>query len=588
MKHGVFRRWQAAAFAVCLAALLACWVIPVRLATDPGHGWYTFGYSSDEYAYSQRIDVLPVGASANNVFNKFSDSDVISPYFMDRLFRGFLTITGMDVVTFFWTWRFLFPIGLLGISVAISRVCLREHPWSWPLALCSGSAALLAMFLYHHAVVDRLTVYFIDMDYVPIFMMLNRLPANIEFLLGGFFVVSLLWWSRNPSSGIGAILSLAVAAAFYLRPYLGLPCAIALVLAVVWSLAIRNVALRDCMIPALLLIVAMAPWLYILRHNNSIPAHIEQMTRMFLHPFPYMVHPLWPLYVFVGAGLLAAIPWMAKWARVSIASSAISLCGLPFYAGATPVAREMLSNDRFSCFYLPLLLAAVMLLISQRMQSWRGAKLAFRFHRALSVTSVICACAGAAVFYLSLRFEFEAPFHPAFVQRDQRYFKAYEWVLLNTPDDALFLVDDGFDRSKGLASERDNIMAMTRLGFFHFDFFSAITHRQRVYADLSYVYYMSEADLNQMTALQWGSFGYPLKGVEYAAALKRLQPGYVFWRKSPPIFQPDAVLPVPRGQYGTRLQQFSTTVYRDEHCEIWQMNYTNKMPNKNDSGPAAK
>lgn len=588
MKHPRFRCWQAAAFAVALAAILACWAIPFRLATDEGHGWYTFGYSSDEYAYSQRIDVLPAGASDGNVFNHVSDPNVISPYFLDRLLRGFLNVTGMGVIAFFWTWRFLFPVGLLAACIAISSVCLRRHSWSSPLAVCAGSAGLLGVYLTHYVLIDHLTVYFLGMDYVPIFMMLNRLPANVEFLLGGFFIWSLLRWCRRGSTSAAVIMCLAVATAFYLRPYLALHASVAMTLTVGWMLVCRKISLRECVVPTLVFAAAMAPWLYILLHNRHLPAHVDQMARMFLHPFPYMVHPLWYLYVIIAAGVLAAVRWIDRWGRVAIASCAVSLCALPFYAGLTPVAREMLSNDRFSCFYLPLVLATVVLLAAGRMQAWRGRTLASRFHRTLAVTTTLAAIAVAAVLWISLRFQFETPFHPAFVQRDQRYFQAYEWVRTHTPEDALFLVDDGFDRTSGLATEFDQTMAMTRLTFFHFDFFSHIARRQRVFAELEYVYYLSEPDLTELTTLHWGTFGLMVNGKAYVEALKRIRPGFILWRKTPPIFQPDAILAVPRGKYGERLQQFATTVYNDEYCQIWQMDYTNKTPNKNDSGPAAK
>src|SRR5207302_237245 len=77
----------------CAFALLAAWIIPLRLASSEG-GYFSVAYLADENTYIQRLDVLPEGATASNIYNGVGDNNVIAPFYQDRICRVFLQLTG--------------------------------------------------------------------------------------------------------------------------------------------------------------------------------------------------------------------------------------------------------------------------------------------------------------------------------------------------------------------------------------------------------------------------------------------------------------------------------------------------------------
>ncbi|HYG74916.1 MAG TPA: hypothetical protein VEK08_07930 [Planctomycetota bacterium] len=571
-----FFRWRMAGIAACVLAVAACWIIPARLALHPDGAWYAFAYSADETAYMWRVDLLPAGASANNVFNSVSDPNVISPYFLDRLIRAFLVATGMDVIAFFWAWRLLFPAALIMLYYWLARVCRGNRVSQRPLNRLLASFALLLTYALYYMLVDLQTVFFQSIDYVPIFMLLNRVPTNIEFLLGVAFIACFVAWARTPTVARGVALCATLVFALYLRPYIAIPAAAAVILAVGWRAVRRELTLAQTLLPAGFLTLAIMPWWLIERHNQTSEAYRDQMVRMFHIPYPYAVHERWWLYGLIAGIVLLASRFVSDRARLAMVCSAISLAVFPFYAGLLKVARELLANDRFSCFYLPLLFASGFLLLRHRRQRQPG-------REAVSAkVAAVFAASFLAVTALSFRFEFKEPFLPAFIKRDRNYFTAYEWVRDNTPADALFLVDDGFDWSQVPDNENAMRMALTQHFFFHFDMFSHIARRPRVYTELLYVYYLKEQELDELSLLHWGTFG--LKRPGYDVVLKRFQPDFIFWRRTPPIFEADRTLPIPRGYFGILLQRFSTTVYQDDYCEIWQMDYTRTRSSQPQNG----
>ncbi len=567
------RGWQIPAASVALCSLAACWIIPWRLAFGPEMSYYTVGYLADEYAYIQRMAPLVQGATVNNPFNGFGDPQVINQFFLERSCQLVMTALHMDVLAFFWIWRVLFPLVLLALFLYIARAAIFRRPWATGLQYGAAAAALPVLYAVYFLVGDCL----MSSGAVPLFYFLNRIPTNAEFVVSLVMIGLYLRFSALPTARTGSLLALAGALTLYWRPYAAVPWSMATGLGVAYLLLRRRLSWRDLRLMCGVFAAAVLPYVLIWNWNAPIPAHIEQMRRMYLLPFPYRVHSYWPLYLSLALLLLVLSRWALRPLRVAIVTGAISLAILPFICGAIkPPARELLSNDRFACYHLAMLLGAVLAVVGQRASAWRGRAglvAARRWTIGLSATGLASA-AFIAQLALQHPFDLHGWGHPAFVLRDLRYHAAYRWVREHTPEDALFLVDDGYDWTR--ASEDD--LELKRLSHkmlcFHNDLFQNIARRRRVYSDcMALGQPFRDEELYEYGTLHWGTFGYPINKKKYLDALKHLRPTFVLWRRSPPVFQPDYPVPVPRGIYAEGLKSLSHVVYTDAYTEIWKIDY---------------
>src|SRR5262249_21227026 len=106
------------------SAIASCWIVPWRLAFGPGGSYYTFGYLNDEYNYAQRIQPLLDGATATNPINGVCDSRIHSQFFLEDACRLFITLTGVNVVSFMWAWRLLSPLIIITFAFLLARECM--------------------------------------------------------------------------------------------------------------------------------------------------------------------------------------------------------------------------------------------------------------------------------------------------------------------------------------------------------------------------------------------------------------------------------------------------------------------------------
>ncbi|HEY3320063.1 MAG TPA: hypothetical protein VGP72_06335 [Planctomycetota bacterium] len=557
--------------AVCLAALAAALVVPVRLARWPVTPYYAVGYLSDEYNYVERLNELPAGAHSGNPYNRFGDPNVISPFLLDTCCRAFISLTGLDIFAFFWIWRFLFPLALLAMLTWLARETLRER--SPALRRAAAGAALALLYLLSHVLVDCQAKYHVD-GYMPIFFFLNRIPTNIEFLLALLLLTLYVRFLDRPVLAAGVWLALAGALTVYLRPYAALPWGMTIGLGVLFLLVRHKVTVRFCLLLSVLFAVALLPLVALSACNRASPAYREQLQRLFRTPFPYSVHERWWLFLLI-AGIVAAAAWlMTARGRIVALSGAATLAALPFICGLIqPAARELLMGDRFGCFHTVLLIGAGMLVVNNRYGIETSALRERRWSIRIASLGL---CAALAVGLVSWRFRIGGEnglYHPNFVTRDAHCFDAYRWVAQNTPRDALVLVDEGYNWSTRVSGPGQAQARSASFAFYHHDLFSALAHRQRVFCFNLYVQTLTDAQIAQLSALQGGTFGSRLNPLRYVTLLQNYRPDYVLWHRVPPVFEADGLVPVPRSENGRLLQSCSTVVYKDQYTEVWALDY---------------
>jgi len=549
-----------------IGAVAVCWIIPWRLATGPGGSLYTFGYVPEEYNYAQRMQPLVDGATATNPFNGICDPKAHSQFFLEDACRAVMTAFGLDVVSVVWVWRLLMPLTLAVLLVLLSHACLprRRHPWGWELRLAAGAAALPLLYcLYEVFTQEQLALY----GY------LNRIPTNIEYPLSVFLAWAFVRFVAAPRVRWGLLVMLGAVTLVYLRFYAAIPWALALGSGLVFMLATGR--LRPAVwLPMLgLLIAGLTPWALVMLWNRDSPGNVEQFGRYF-HAWPYAVHSAWPAHFAVLALCApAAYALNGRW-RPVVVSVAFAMATLPFVCGLmTPIRSETLLGDRYGSYYLIALLALALLVIGEFSQSWRGRgglQRARQVSAGLLLTGA-AACGGLAWANVAYDFyKFHDGLYGAIVE-DQRYLDGYTWVRGNTPPDALFIVDDGFDWSR---APRDPVGLHRHIQHFHRrdDLFQIVGRRRRVFAELMGVETALRNDeLLDLSVIQRGTFGFPVTREAYVRAFKRFAPAYIFWRKYPPVVIRNCPpAPIPRG-WATLWLDIRRVVYDDDACQIWEI-----------------
>lgn len=530
------------------AALAACWIIPYRLRHDPGHSEYTFGYIGDEYVYADRISPLLPDCSGANPTNAFGDRDVVSQLYLERILRGTITLTGIDVIDVAWVWRWLFCPVLLLMLWPLCRACIgrRLRPWSGDLI----GSAWVAAFPLLYCLYDLVT------KFPPFQGMLNRFVSNTEYLLSLGLAWAYIRFVRAPDSARGIVLAAVSAATLYLRPYGTLPWGLTVVIGVLYMLAARRLPLRTALVTFCALLVFLAPWMAINQWNKGTLGYQDFMSR-YSRLTGYQVHERWR--VFLSAGVfLAAAGWYARRLRLLLWPAALTLLVVPFVTALVPVvAKEITFFDRYGLFYLPLILLALVAVLGEHSLGWhgrRGLSLARRWSSGLCCLSL---AASSVLAWRNLHYDFhQYPKGPLpFIAADQASLPAYRWIRDYTPPDALFLVDDGVDYSVDMRT-----INMSS----HADLFQMVARRQRVYNWVLFTNFLREGTLTSLYTLHVDTFGARENLTLYPEALRVFAPRYVLWRRK---------FPFPRGP-GTVLLKFrSSVVYSDAACEIWKLDY---------------
>ena len=561
---------------VCLGlAVLLCiqisaaWIVAARLAFGPECSAYTFGYVNDEYTYAQRIQPLLAGAVRPNPVNGICNPNIWSPYFLEDSCRAFLSVTGLDVLVFVWGWRLLTPVLLLGLLYLLAREALPRvrPPWSVLLRMACAAAALPLLYCG----------YTLTTGAVPLFGCINRIPTNVEYFISALLAWLYVRFIKRPAVASACALAAAAVAMVYLRIYIAVPWAMALTMGFLYLMFTRQIQPRIWLATAATVALGLTPWAILTAHNSNLPAYRELLGRYFPN-IPYMVHTEWLTHVTLAA-VVAILGWRTVKFRVLLFSMAAALAVLPFICGLLrPVQQEMLMGDRFGCFYLIAVLTAGMLWLGERSLAWRG-KLCMRSGLRATAVLIVVSLAGAlAVIAQSIRYDFGSylPGQTRSILADQVCFPAYRWVAANTPANALFLVDDGYDW-KNIPDDPERLSLLMMAFQCNSDLFQMIGRRRRVHTEIIHGLALSNNELDDILVLQRGTFGSPVSKNSYVRALKTLHPEYVLWRKHAPVVAPGPPAEIPRG-YGRILKQMSTTVYDDEFCEIWRMNYSAPAP----------
>ncbi|HEY3320062.1 MAG TPA: hypothetical protein VGP72_06330 [Planctomycetota bacterium] len=567
--------WTLLGIAVCLAALAAALVVPVRLARWPVAPYYAVGYLADEYAKIERIDIPPDGASPSNVYNHFGESKGYSPLLVDSACQSFLRLTGMNIFAFFWLWRALFPVALLTALFWFMRTALgrRRRVYGSALHVVAAGCGLALLYLLTHLLVDRLYDY--SNGYTPIFLFLNRIPSNLEFILSLVVLTLYLRFLARPVMREGIVLALAGAATVYLRPYAALPWGIAIALGMAWLLCRRQLPPRVGLTMLALFVIALVPLGAISAWNATSPAYRDQMRRIFEMPEgAYCIHAHWKLFLALAATLAVLSRLVRGPARVLVVTGSLALAVLPWICGLTPVAKELLLGDRFGCFHTVLLIAGCVLALESRAASWSGRAGLFRARRWTGALGGLGLAAAIATAAFSCSFPLGGKvhvYHPHFLTRDQLSFRTYSWIQQNTPKDSVFLVDDGYDWSQ--VSPAHEFDLMLPFWFSHRDLFHSLARRQRVFCHDMWQQALTDEDCKSLQRLHAATFGFCCERSTYLSLLQKYHPTHVLWRKYPPVFEDPHSVAVPRSENGRLLQSCSQRVYADLYTEVREIDY---------------
>ena|GEM_PF-1782614 len=540
-----------AALAV-LGVLAACWVIPLRLARSGPQAWYQCAFIGDEYYYASRVHPLIAHTTATNPVNGVCDPRMISQYFLEDALRIVVTFSGIHVISFMWLWRVLFPVLLLGTMFLLACATMKRTrpPWSSALRILAACAGFILLYLGHDLVIE----------FPPLQGWLNRFPTNIEFPLSVALAAAFIHFTNTPTAPHGVLLALSSAATVYLRMYTAMPWGIAITITMVWLVLEKRVKVKPAMITLGVLMVLLIPWVAIVYSNGQLLTQKQLMARYFpLVQFSFSPH--WAVYFSFAALFCGAAFRVERQHRPLFISAAISLVILTLVSGRVRFASELI-YDRFAPFYLVVFIAAGLMLLGRFTQDWRGhlsLMKAGRCSAALFAASAIAACAIALT---NLNYDFSKyPVGPyRSIADETAYLPAYNWILANTPDDALFLFDDGHDWSSAKFPDDARLIAdLQHQG----DLFQIIARRRRALNERLLNSALSDADLDALTILQRGTFGHPIVGNEYLNAIKRYAPQYVFLRKN--LSSTRGMLP--------KLKGMSKVVYQDDFCEVWNITY---------------
>ena len=556
-----------------LAACAAYWAIPYRLAFGPGGSYFSVGYQPGEYECIQRLQPLIAGTTANNTVNGVEIPAVHSMNFFDDALRPILSALHVDAVAFAWAWRIMLPIGLGALFFLIVRECSPRGSAALPLAL--AAAALIAI----PAAAELIGACgLIPKPYTALEIPLYYFPQNIEFLISAGLVWLMLRFLKRPILFRAILLAALTAATLYLRPYsalVWLPTA----LCVFVNLWLRGrFPLRSVLAATGMLAVCLAPWFAILRANWQSLEFQGVLARAYGVETAGR-HPQWLLYLVVAGALFGATLYVSRGWRPFLESAAIMLALYALAVGRIPYSRELLSHDVIGHFYGVLLIAAALMLLSG-IVALAGRAAAAPTLRPVCLFGII---ASVLVVYCNLGCDFRTLRNSPYsnVVLDTATVPAYRWIAEHASGDAVFLVDDGYDWSpKGSAEDAavltDIAPDRTEM-LFKSDLFQLVARRKRVFNERLIFAAVPNADFLNLMLLQRGTFGFPVELHTYDLAAMQYWPEFIIWRRRSINLNSHGHAAIPRG-YGENLKVCSTTVYEDNACEVWQLNFSLLRP----------
>ena len=543
-------------FLMSLTAI-ATWIVPIRLATEPGASYYNFSFVTDECCYAAHIAPLIDKTNDANVVNGFSDQSFTPQFYLEMLLRRILTVLQMHSITFFWLWRIGYPL-FLGITLLLlTIISLRRSDklWHWPLALMTAAAAWPLFYFAYELLMPRF----------PMRYWLERIPTNFEVLLMVVLFATIVYLLREPTLRRAIMVVLALAAIVYARPYSIVGCGPPLLITVFWLTYTRFVPWRVSTIAAAVFVILLLPFVLQMHQNSLSPEYKAWTERYFPEVDGYEVHPRWA-YHLATAIVLAIMAWRLRgpW-RVFVLSLAITAAYVPFASGLRPWRVQLLNiYDRWGTLLSLSLVVGALLLLAQSCETWRGKAGARRVSRALYTLAAVSFLSSGVLAVRSYLYDFSADRNSnhMILNADAQCVPAYTWITNNTASDALFVVDDGLDWGK---VDKDPVLR-TYAGTIIWDraeLFLLTARRRCVYTERLYVNSISAADLRFARALHYGTFGMTIPVELYKEALKHYRPDYIFWRRTSAV---------PRG-FGAQLQSLATVVYSDQCCEIWKLRY---------------
>ena len=531
--------------------LMAHWVMPLRLLSAP-NGYYVPGYLGDEHSYLQRMQPLLPGTTRASPLNGLGDQRIVSMIFQDDILRASISASGMHVITFFWIWRFAFIFIVLLAMALLARVCFERRrlgtrpPW---LALALLGTAIL-YGLYNFLLPNH-----------PPHLFLNRVPTNMEFVTSTLLLCAAILFFRKPSLRNALLMAGAVTLNLYLRPYV-LPAWVAPIACLCLYVVYRDRrALRSIALFIAACALASLPWLLVSQANAAIPAHVEWSARYFRRD-EYGLHPRWPWHLAAGALLMSASAFLLCGQRRILALVLGSgFLILPFVTGYPGLANQLnVREDRFGCYFLPVIAAIVFMTLSSTAERWRG-KLAIVSAAKMSYTALACTVI-VALYYGVAHATFDVRSYPLGnyqgIAEDAELLPAYTWIRQHTPADALFIVDDAFDWE---AIQRNpSLYDQYRLAkYTSGEYFCVMAERRCTFAELLWSFPYSNREVDELYLLQQGTFGKECSPQTYGRIFKQVKPTHILWRKKSGVG---------RGM-GERLRALATTVYTDPVCEIW-------------------
>jgi len=541
---------RSCALGLALLALASCWAMPLKMLYGEGGSYYTFAVIGDEMIYANRMQALPAGATIQNPLNGVCDPSVISPYLLEDVVRELVTLSGLHIITVFWIWRFAFPILLLGSLYLLAKAALPGRLASWPVVLIAASAIQALYFL----------VYALIVPYPPMGGWLLRIPTNVEYPLAALCGAAMCRFalSRNPRWGL--LSGLALAALLYLRPYSGMPWAMTAFLAMLLMLFRRELQPRTAALVAAALLGSLLPLVFIIVHNGALQSYRETMLRYF-EPVEYRVHPGAIAFCVIGLLFAIASRRVQRRFRALLYASAAVMFVLPFISGLPKSMRnELLSFDRYTPFYFTMLGIVPCLVLHRIRVPGR-------------VWTPALACTMLVLAGLTLRhgtYDYSTYYcgHYGALQADLPSLRGYAWLREKTPPDTLVLNDERIHWGTVGATHWSDHLRATWIE----DLFQVASHRRPVYHWRMYGSFMTHEQFAELVFLQRATFGMELKDEAsadrvYAKLLAWYKPGYVFWRKGSPGL---------RGR-GERLRKIATVEYADDACEIWKLNYPERV-----------
>jgi len=547
---------------IALAIFLAAhWIMPVRLLSQP-QGYFAPGYLADEHSYLQRMQPLIPGCTRSCPINGMSDPRITSLIFQDDILRAIISASGIHVITFFWIWRFAFIFVILAAMGLLAKVCFeRTRAWARPSGLLLALLGTALLFGLYNIVLPG----------HPPQLFLNRVPTNMEFLTSTLLLCACIIFFRTPSNRAALMLAAAVALNLYLRPYV-LPAWGVPVAALCAYVCYRDrLAFKAVAVFGIACALAMLPWLLVSALNADVPANKEWAARYFKKP-EYALHPRWAFQLGAGVLLCAASAVFLNGARRTLAFILASgFFALPFMTGYPGLANQLnVGEDRFGCYFLPVIVAVVFMSLSSAAERWRGKKTPeAAFRMSLAALGV---CLLITLQYAWIHWHYDVKSYPLGnyegIAEDAELLPAYNWVREHAPKDALFIVDDAFNwdaiRREPLLYDRFRLAKYTSC-----EYFCVIAERRCTFSELMWFFPFTDAEVDEFYLLQRGTFGMECLLPTYGMVLKKIKPTHILWRKKSGVG---------RGM-GEKLRTFATTIYSDPVCEIWKLDL---------AGPPAK